>query len=298
MDELTRKLFERERDLANAEVPNKLKQLGAALSVRGIFYGGAHVTQAFQIWSDGLTSTLAGLVRAYSRVSEETKTAPTAAVLAEAKAAAARIAKEEATRVQAGLDRLCTTLNSGAALQKEMRQRLQALEEKALNETNRDLEIWMETAVKKGQSVAPATARLTRVTPAQNLETIASLAGGAQVGEVFDPYLDDKGLANLRAIANLDMQFAPEVRLLTAGAGAKRLSQEYLAAWQAELGLTAAVRVVNNQAHRRFLLLSSRQSLIIGCSLNSTEKDEAVHLESDKDDRPFFESEWLAAKPF
>lgn len=298
MDELTRKCFEKEREAANAEVPKKLAQLAAALSVRGVFYGGAHVVQVYEIRREALIATLNGLVNAFKSVSEETRVAPTAALLAEAKSDAGRVMIEEAARFQAGLDKLCLQLNSGSRLQEEMRQRLRALSDKILHENYRDLEIWIETAARKPQASAPATGRLTRVTPAANLEAIAALAQSAAVGEVFDPYLDDKGLANLKAISNLGLQLAPTVRLLTSSSGVKRLSKEYLAAWQTELNVTASVKTVNNPAHRRFMLLSTGKSLIIGCSLNGTEKDEAIHLESDSDDRPFFEAEWLAAKIF
>jgi hypothetical protein len=45
------------------------------------------------------------------------------------------------------------------------------------------------------------------------------------------------------------------------------------------------------------MLLSGGQSLILGMSLNDLDKDEAARIESDPEDRPFFEVEWSGASP-
>ena len=45
-----------------------------------------------------------------------------------------------------------------------------------------------------------------------------------------------------------------------------------------------------------FLLLSGGQALLLGMSLNSTDKNEAARLEPDAHDRPFFESVWASAR--
>jgi hypothetical protein len=49
--------------------------------------------------------------------------------------------------------------------------------------------------------------------------------------------------------------------------------------------------------HRRFLLLSNGQSLIIGCSLNKLDHNEAAHLESSTSDEIFFNQEWTSGIP-
>ncbi len=49
--------------------------------------------------------------------------------------------------------------------------------------------------------------------------------------------------------------------------------------------------------HRRFFLLSGGQSLILGPSLNSIHKNEAVRLEPDAEGRAFFDGVWAAAGP-
>jgi hypothetical protein len=45
------------------------------------------------------------------------------------------------------------------------------------------------------------------------------------------------------------------------------------------------------------MLLSGGRSLILGMSLNSIAKNEAVRLEADTEDRAFFDSVWAAAAP-
>ncbi len=49
--------------------------------------------------------------------------------------------------------------------------------------------------------------------------------------------------------------------------------------------------------HRRFMLLSGGRSLLLGHSLNAIHKNEAIRVESDVEDRAFFDSEWAAATP-
>jgi hypothetical protein len=45
------------------------------------------------------------------------------------------------------------------------------------------------------------------------------------------------------------------------------------------------------------MLLSGGQTLIIGMSLNELNKNEAVHLETDEHDRPWFDAEWTSSQP-
>jgi hypothetical protein len=49
--------------------------------------------------------------------------------------------------------------------------------------------------------------------------------------------------------------------------------------------------------HRRFLLLDGGMVIILGPSLNSLRKNEAVSIEDDREDRPFFDRQWQAATP-
>jgi len=146
------------------------------------------------------------------------------------------------------------------------------------------------------------SARLQAGTPATNIGKISGLIGGAEIREVFDPYLDNAGLTTLLDILSFGGTLANNIRLLsspkmTQGANPK-LTKSLVTAWFNERGITAGeVRLFAGKEHRRFMLLSGGQTLILGMSLNSTDKNEAIRLEPDKEDRPFFDDEWAKAAP-
>jgi hypothetical protein len=151
---------------------------------------------------------------------------------------------------------------------------------------------------------APRSGRLAAATPASNYRTISSLIGGGQVQAVFDPYLDNQGLENLIRILSFGQaSVANGVRLLgssvtlAGGAGKPpRFTKSGVDAWAAQLGVQAEARVLpQKDEHRRFLLLDGGRSLILGPSLNSLAKNEAVVVEDDKEDRPFFDLQWSRA---
>jgi hypothetical protein len=150
----------------------------------------------------------------------------------------------------------------------------------------------------------PRRGRLSAKTPASNYATISSLIGGGQVQAVFDPYLDNQGLENLTRILSFGQGSALNgVRLLgssatlVGGAGKPpRFTKAGVAAWAAQLGIQAEARVLTQKGeHRRFLLLDGGRPLILGPSLNSLHKNEAVAIEDDKEDRPFFDTQWSQA---
>jgi hypothetical protein len=77
-----------------------------------------------------------------------------------------------------------------------------------------------------------------------------------------------------------------------------QLTKTFVEQWFRERGVTAGeARLMPDGEHRRFFLLSGGQSLLLGMSLNSITKNEAVRIEPDTTDRPFFESVWGAARP-
>ncbi len=140
---------------------------------------------------------------------------------------------------------------------------------------------------------SPKTGRLTQSTPASNFTVLAGLIGSASVEVIFDPYLDDKALANLLILCNLGIRLSPTCRILTSAKGAKKLSSQYVFAWRSETSMDIEIRKsVTPNPHRRFMLLSGGQTLILGLSLNSLAKDEAAHLETNAADSAFFGSEW------
>src|SRR4051794_16509646 len=83
---------------------------------------------------------------------------------------------------------------------------------------------------------------------------------------------------------NVDMALRVGLRGLPGGDSLARL----LDAWAAQLHIQAEARVLlSGSEHRRFLLLNDGHSIILGPSLNSLHKNEAVSIEDDKEDRPF-----------
>ncbi len=147
---------------------------------------------------------------------------------------------------------------------------------------------------------SPPTARLSVETPSTNLATISNLIGSASIEAIFDPYLENRSLAALIDILSFGAgSVANGVRVLgtnkTTSGPVPRLSRSGFDAWLAQLGLKGEIRLMGASEHRRFLLLSGGQSLLIGHSLNALHKNEAVRLEPDKDDRAFFDSVWAKA---
>jgi hypothetical protein len=144
------------------------------------------------------------------------------------------------------------------------------------------------------------TARLSATTPATNLATISRLIGLSEIEAVFDPYLDNAALTSLLDILSFGGTISGCVRLLSSTqmtqGNIPRLTRSLVTQWFAERGIASGeVRLMPPREHRRFMLLSGDQSLILGMSLNSITKNEAVRLETDAEDRPFFESVWKGA---
>ena len=147
---------------------------------------------------------------------------------------------------------------------------------------------------------SPTTARVSADTPATNLATISRLIGAAAVEAVFDPYLANSSLATLVNILSFgNGSVVDGVRILSTGkttrGQAPQLTRVGFDAWLTELGITGEIRIMASNEHRRFMLLSGGQSLILGHSLNAIDKNEALRIESDREDRAFFEQMWATA---
>lgn len=145
----------------------------------------------------------------------------------------------------------------------------------------------------------PNRTRFVAGQPASNLARIATLVGSAAIEAVHDPYLDDKGLDTLRTLFRLGVRTIPNLRLIKKDSSSNRLTEAFAKAFLSEFGCQTGEirRSTAKNPHRRFMLLSGGQSLILGLSLNDLNKDEAAHLENDQVDRPFFEQEWNTSIP-
>lgn len=147
---------------------------------------------------------------------------------------------------------------------------------------------------------SPASARVSAETPATNLATISRLIGSSAVEAIFDPYLENSSLVNLINILSFGSgSVADDVRVLSTNKTTRgmmpRLTRPGFDAWTTQLGISGEIRIMAPSEHRRFLLLSGGQSLLLGHSLNAIDKNEAVRIESDTQDRTFFDQVWVTA---
>jgi hypothetical protein len=135
--------------------------------------------------------------------------------------------------------------------------------------------------------------------PATNHVRLARLIRGAKVEAVYDPYLDDKGLATLLTLVQLDGGVAPVIRVLTSDR--KTVNPDFVTALFVELGCDQAkseIRSVPDRGHQgRFILLAGGRAITLGMSLNGLNVNDDAYLGDDREHRPLFESEWAKAGP-
>lgn len=148
---------------------------------------------------------------------------------------------------------------------------------------------------------APNRTRVAQNTPATNMVSISNLIGSSTIGGIFDPYLENRSLASLIDILSFGRgSVANGVRVLstakTTGGQIPHLTRAGFDAWLAQLKISGELRVMSSAEHRRFILLSGGQSLLLGPSLNSIHKNEAVRLEPDVQDHAFFDQVWAQAQ--
>lgn len=152
----------------------------------------------------------------------------------------------------------------------------------------------------------PSNVRLQADTPATNLRSISRLIGSSSICAVFDTYLDNSGLVALCQILSFgDGRVLDGVRMIATEATTRasrgrpaRLSRAGVQAWAAELQISAEVRILPKESeHRRFLLLSSGHSIVLGPSLNSLDKNEAASIQDGREDQLFFDARWQSAVP-
>jgi hypothetical protein len=150
----------------------------------------------------------------------------------------------------------------------------------------------------KSWAARPDKVRFAKDRPATNYTTLAGLIGQSTIEAIFDPYFDDKALAVLGTLMTFGVNLSPNGRILTSPKGAAKLTPAYKAAWLLEHPTACEFhKQPANGAHRRFMLLSGGQTLILGMSLNSIGKDEAAHLEAEPADLVFFNAEWASSVP-
>ena len=178
--------------------------------------------------------------------------------------------------------------------------------------SNRDFEpgefirLCQEEQDRSRRRYAQTSVRFEKGKPDENCKKLVKLINSATVEAIFDPYFDDTTLDNLVIFQDFGVAISPEIRVLTSdkvieqnkrGTKEPRLTKAHEAKTFQSLSTVGEIRLIN-QEHRRFMLLSGGVSLIIGMSLNELSKNEAASLESDRDDRAFFDSQWSSAQVF
>lgn len=148
--------------------------------------------------------------------------------------------------------------------------------------------------------LSPTSARVVEGAIATNLATISNLVGTSAIEAIFDPYLKNRSLTALIDILSFGAgSISNGVRVLstnkTTSGQIPKLTKVGFEAWLSQLGITGEIRVMGSSEHRRFILLSSEQSLLLGPSLNSIHKNEAVRLEPGAYDQTFFNQVWSQA---
>jgi hypothetical protein len=149
---------------------------------------------------------------------------------------------------------------------------------------------------------SPSCARVHNNTPASNLATISSLINTSAIEAIFDPYLENRSLTTLIDILSFgEGSVSNNVRVLstskTTNGQVPRLTKAGFESWLDQLSIAGQLRLMEPSEHRRFLILSSGQSLLLGPSLNSINKNEAVRLEPASQDQLFFDQVWSRAMP-
>jgi hypothetical protein len=144
----------------------------------------------------------------------------------------------------------------------------------------------------------PKSIRFKEATPVSNKVSIANITCNNEVNCIFDPYFVDKSISTLTTLVNLGMSLKNDVRVLTTSKIKSRLSPQMISDFKKEKDVNLDIRFCrSNKEHRRYLLLATGESLVIGCSLNSLDKNEAAHIENSQEDRNFFEEQWQVSLP-
>jgi hypothetical protein len=148
-------------------------------------------------------------------------------------------------------------------------------------------------------SALPTSARLSASAPVGNRMSLVHLAGQAAVQGIFDPYFDDRAIANLGILCNMGLKLAPSIRVLLTSKTVRRLSATQIVDFATEREISLDVRIcASDKEHRRFLLMDNGKSLVLGCSLNDLTKNEAAHTEPNGLDLTFFEEQFTNAAQF
>lgn len=141
-----------------------------------------------------------------------------------------------------------------------------------------------------------STIRIKKNEPASNKVKLVQLIGGRSIKCIYDPYFDTHALKTLLLLNKLGLKFHESLRCLTGSDKKKGIDPNFVEDFAREISTRVKLKTMASKEHRRFLILNDNKVIIIGCSLNDLDKNEALLEEDSKDDIDFFESEWNAAE--
>jgi hypothetical protein len=143
--------------------------------------------------------------------------------------------------------------------------------------------------------------RLRRGQLFSNYQRIVAAVGQNEVQALHDPYFDARALQTLSVLLDCGMPVSSSLRILTSEKITAPKEQTLVttaSAFNCERNFNLCLRSLSRQTspHRRlFLLKENSIAVLIGCSLNDLNKDEALSRESAPDDFSWFEGQWLSA---
>lgn len=122
---------------------------------------------------------------------------------------------------------------------------------------------------------------------------LKSMIGSARIDAIWDPYLDEKAIANFRDLAGLGCNFSKALKLLTAPRG--RLSRNFLDKFDKEFGLASELKRGNGK-HLRLIFLSDGRCLSPDFSFGK-EQDGTITVVDANPKRILFDIAWASATP-
>jgi hypothetical protein len=131
--------------------------------------------------------------------------------------------------------------------------------------------------------------------PFSNKVKLVSLVDKNKISDIFDPYFNTESLLTLYSLIKLGVSFSKNVRCITK-LSLNNIDNNVLNDFNVEYSINFQIKKGQKNEHRRFIVLDNSKVIILGCSLNNIDKNEAFYEELDlklaKEDIIFFNDKW------
>jgi len=139
--------------------------------------------------------------------------------------------------------------------------------------------------------------RINKSEPASNKVKLVDLINGRSIKKIFDPYFDNKSIKLLLSLSHLGLKLNNDLQCLTSLRMKKSIDSIFVNDFNSELSVNMGIKLLSsNNEHRRFMILDDDSVIILGCSLNDINKNEAAHEEKSQVDIVFFNEGWQNGK--